>query len=82
MNDGWPPEPAPRQQTQLRSSGQMSLVDVSEMLTAKGIRHETDEESGIIMAKNYANRDFLKAQGFSFDSDAKMWVWTETRRAA
>lgn len=82
MDDGWPPEPAPRQQPQPRSSGQMSLVDVSEMLTAKGIKHEIDEECGYVSAKSYAHKDFLKAQGFTFDSEVKAWIWTGARRAA
>lgn len=82
MDDGWPPEPAPRQQAQPRSTGQMTLTDVSDMLTAKGIKHEVDEECGYLSAKSYAHKDFLKSQGFTFDSEVKAWIWTETRRAA
>jgi phage recombination protein Bet len=82
MDDGWPPEPAPRQQAQPRSAGQMTLADVSEMLTARGVKHEVDEECGYVSAKSYAHKDFLKSQGFSFDSEVKAWIWTGARRAA
>jgi hypothetical protein len=60
----------------------MTLADVSDMLTAKAIKHEVDEECGYVSAKSYAHKDFLKAQGFTFDAEVKAWIWTGARRAA
>lgn len=74
-----PPEPPPSRGT---TGVETTLEGISSMLTAKGIKHEVDDECGYIAAKAFAHKDYLKGLGFRWEPEIKSWVWTALREAA
>ncbi|MBE2889134.1 phage recombination protein Bet [Geobacter anodireducens] len=80
-DDGWPPiGPTPKQGDQPK--GEYTLADIANMLAAKSIKYELDEDCGYIAAKSFTHKDFLKSIGFRWEPEIKSWVWTGMKEAA